>query len=155
MRGSAPAGGSPGDAAPAGASPAAVTGRRGGGPGAAQLAAAGRAGGRAAPPLGQRLTYPGPRGSVAATLRQIHQEQQRQQERASPGAAPGPRHHRPSVRRRGRGGTEGLCGHRRRLRRAAAPQPGSGASVGGRCPGPALPPPATAGYPPRPWGCPL
>lgn len=112
----------------------------GGGPGTGQPAAAG--GSRAAPPPGRRLTYPGPRGSMAATLRQMH-EQQRQQERASPCAAPGPRHHGPSgEQRRGSGGTAGLCGHRRRLSRAAAAQPGSGVSVSGRraqCPGPALP----------------
>lgn len=124
-------------------------GRRAGG----RATCRGGAGGRgAAPPPGRRLTYPGPRGSVAATLRQIHQ-QQRQQERASPRAAPGPRHHRPSGgRRRGSGGTlrppeaalpGGRPSARRRRRRrvrwpAACPLAGGARGAPGRlCP---LPP---------------
>lgn len=92
-----PRGGGPGSgwgsaAATAGASPAALTGRGGGGPGNLRRRRGERRKGSPAPPA---HTYPGPRGSVAATLRQMHQ-QQRQQERASPRAATGPRHHPPS-----------------------------------------------------------
>lgn len=115
LRGSAPGSSGAGGRCPAaGAPPAALTGRGGGGP-------------------GRQLTYPGPRGSVAATRRQMYQ-QQSQQERASPRAAPGPRHDRPSGRRGSAAtgdGSPGRCG--------------SASSTG----------PAAAGSPPRPWGCPL
>lgn len=117
LRGCAPWGAGPGSLPGAGAPPAALTG------------AAGRGSAATCAP-GRQLTYPGPRGSVAATRRQMHQ-QQRQQERASPRAAPGPRHHRPSGRRGSAatgGGCPGRCG-------------GAGATA--------------AGSPPRPWGCPL